>query len=118
MNQDPTFAGPKDTWASGDDYEPYIGRWSRLVAREFLQWLAVPAGSQWLDVGCGTGALSQTILQVAEPTRIKGVDRSDGYVAYAQAHTQDKRVEFEVGDAEALTVDPGSYDAVVSGTRS
>jgi len=115
MNQDPTFAGPKDTWASGDDYEPYVGRWSRLVAREFLQWLAMPAGSQWLDIGCGTGALSQTILQVAEPAKIKGVDRSDGYVAYARAHTQDKQVEFEVGDAEALTVEPGRFDAVVSG---
>ena len=115
MNQDPTFAGPKDTWASGDDYEPYVGRWSRLVAREFLQWLAMPAGSQWLDIGCGTGALSQTILQVAEPAKIKGMDRSDGYVAYARAHTQDKQVEFEVGDAEALTVESGSFDAVVSG---
>jgi hypothetical protein len=47
-----------DTWASGDAYEPYVGRWSRLVAREFLSWLAVPPGSHWLEVGCGTGALT------------------------------------------------------------
>jgi hypothetical protein len=52
----------KDTWASGAAYEPYVGRWSRLVAREFLTWLAVPAGARWLDIGCGTGALSQIIL--------------------------------------------------------
>ena len=24
----------KDVWASGDAYEPYVGRWSRLVARQ------------------------------------------------------------------------------------
>ncbi len=39
-----------DVWAAGDLYEPYVGRWSRRVAREFLAWLAVPAdrdGSTW-----------------------------------------------------------------------
>jgi hypothetical protein len=46
----------KDVWAAGDLYEPYVGRWSRLVAREFLSWLSVPADMDWLDVGCGTGA--------------------------------------------------------------
>ena len=53
----------KDNWAAGNLYEPYVGRWSRLVAKDFLQWLALPAQLDWLDVGCGTGALTQTILQ-------------------------------------------------------
>src|SRR4051794_17378883 len=56
-------ASSADIWATGAAHEPYVGRWSRLVAREFIQWLAVPPESRWLDVGCGTGALSQTILQ-------------------------------------------------------
>ena len=105
----------KDNWANGDMYERYIGRWSRLVAREFLNWLAVPAGSQWLDVGCGTGALSQTILQLAEPAQIKGIDRSEGFVDFAREQVQDSRVWFEVGDAESLTDAPDTFDAVVSG---
>lgn len=104
-----------EAWASGGSYEPYVGRWSRLVAREFLTWLGLPAGSRWLDVGCGTGALSQTILQTASPGKVKGVDRSDGYIAFAQAQIQDERMEFEVGDAQALPVETGAYDAVVSG---
>ena len=70
-----------EVWASGAAYEPYIGRWSRRVAREFLAWLAVPAQSRWLDVGSGTGALSQTILDVAQPMQIRGIDRSEGFVA-------------------------------------
>ena len=115
MNDRPTSAHPQDTWASGDAYEPYVGRWSRLVAREFLQWLAMPAGSHWLDVGCGTGALSQTILEFAAPGRIKGIDRSDGYLARAQEQVQDRRVYFEVGDAQALPDETARYDAVVSG---
>ena len=115
MDDNASSTKPKDTWVSGKAYEGYIGRWSRLVAREFLKWLAVPAGSQWLDVGCGTGVLSKTILELAEPAKIKGVDRSEGFINFAQKHMQDARVEFEVGDAEALTADPGTFDAAVSG---
>ena len=105
----------KDNWANGDMYERYIGRWSRLVARKFLNWLAVPAGSQWLDVGCGTGVLSQSILQLAEPAQIKGIDRSEGFVNFARERVQDSRVWFEVGDAEALTDAHETFEAVVSG---
>jgi SAM-dependent methyltransferase len=112
MKQDAVSA---EVWASGNAYEPYVGRWSRLVACEFLAWLDMPAGSHWLDVGCGTGALSQTILQTAAPRQIKGVDRSDGYIAFAQTQIQDQRAEFEVGDVQALPVETGTYDAVVSG---
>ena len=32
----------KDVRTRGDAYEPYVGRWSRLVAREFVGWLNVP----------------------------------------------------------------------------
>jgi len=106
---------PNDNWSAGDLYEGYMGRWSRHVAREFIQWLDVPSGSQWLDVGCGTGALCQTILQLAEPSQVKGIDRSEGFVNFASEHVQDNRVRFEVGDAEVLTDDSASFDAVVSG---
>jgi SAM-dependent methyltransferase len=104
-----------DNWTAGDLYEGYMGRWSRHVAREFIGWLGLPVGGQWLDVGCGTGALSQTVLDLAEPASIKGIDRSDGFVEFARERVQDDRVQFEVGDAEALTDDPESFDAVVSG---
>ena len=34
-----------DVWASGHAYEPCVGRWSRLVARDLLDWLRVPPGN-------------------------------------------------------------------------
>ncbi|MEP7291055.1 MAG: methyltransferase domain-containing protein, partial [Chloroflexota bacterium] len=104
-----------DVFAVGAAYEPYVGRWSRRVAREFLRWLAIAPHSSWLDVGCGTGALSQTILETAAPRIVKGIDRSDGFVQYARAQVSDSRVSFEVGDAQSLPEQPTSYDAVVSG---
>src|SRR5215207_7837999 len=104
-----------DRWDSGDAYEPYVGRWSRLVAREFLRWLAVPPRSRWLDVGCGTGALSHTILTHAMPREVVGIDPSPTYVEFARDRANDPRARFEVGDAQALQAVTASYDAVVAG---
>jgi len=100
-------------WASGDAYEPYVGRWSRAVAAEFLAGLGVGPGRRWLDVGCGTGALSGAILMDCEPAEVVGIDPSEGYVAWAAAHVNDPRAQFEVTDATHLP--DGPFDAVVSG---
>lgn len=104
-----------EVWEVGAAYERYVGRWSRLVARDFLRWLRVERGRDWLDVGCGTGALAEVILHDAEPRAVVGVDRAPGFVAHARASQVDPRARFEVGDAEALPVPEGASDAVVSG---
>lgn len=92
-----------------------MGRWSRRVAAEFLTWLGVPEGGDWLDVGCGTGALSETILAQADPRLLRGLDASADYVASARRRVSDSRVSFAVGDARALAEPARRYDAVVSG---
>lgn len=115
MEENTSGAQPKDVWASGEAYELYVGRWSRLVALKFLEWLAVPPDSLWLDVGCGTGALTQTILQVAAPRAIKGVDPAQGFITFVRGKVTDTRSTFELGDAQALPVDHAAYDAIVSG---
>ena len=104
-----------DVWESGDSYEWYVGRWSRLVAREFIRWLAIPESRQWLDVGCGTGALSQTILMLEKPKKVRGIDRSENFVQTARSRVDDPGVEFETGDAQELPVDSESIDVAVSG---
>lgn len=106
---------PEYVWAAGDLYEPYVGRWSRLVAEEFVRWLAVPEWADWLDVGCGTGALSQTILNYADPKSVVGVDPSPDFVGYAAAHTQAPHASFRVGSAEDIPVGTSSVDVCVAG---
>jgi hypothetical protein len=54
-----------DALDSCDAYEPYVGHWSRLVAREFLGCLAVLRGGRWLVVGCGTEALVKNTGELA-----------------------------------------------------
>lgn len=102
-----------DAWAAGEKYEPYVGRWSRLVARDFLGWLEPPAGLRWLDVGCGTGALTASVLEHTDARAVLGVDPSAAFLGYAAAHVP--AAAFAVGDAQALPVVDGCADALVSG---
>ncbi|MDT3680504.1 MAG: methyltransferase domain-containing protein [Burkholderiaceae bacterium] len=102
-----------EAWSVGDRYEPYVGRWSRLVARSFLAWLEPPADLCWLDVGCGTGALTETILERYAPRRVDGIDASQAFVDHARAHVADPRARFAVADARRLPFDV-SFDIAVS----
>jgi ubiquinone/menaquinone biosynthesis C-methylase UbiE len=91
----------------------YAGRWGRLVAREFLKWLAVPDRGHWLDVGCGTGALTEIILAAVSPTSVLGIDPAEPYFALARAHVRDPNASFDIGSAMVLSARAGTYDAAV-----
>ncbi|HEX2980706.1 MAG TPA: class I SAM-dependent methyltransferase, partial [Anaerolineaceae bacterium] len=73
-----------DPWESGDPYERYVGRWSRQVAPRFLAWLNPAAGLRWLDLGCGTGAISAAVLEQCEPALVIGVEPSLGFIRAAR----------------------------------
>lgn len=106
---------PLETWSSADAYERWVGRWSRSVAREFIQWLALSPHLTWADVGCGTGALAACLLANCEPRQIVGIDASDAFVAQAGRLVTDSRAHFETGDATSLPWRTDSFDASVSG---
>ena len=91
---------PPDLWTSGENYERYVGRWSRPVAREFLAWIAAPLDARWLDIGCGSGALSGTILAQAHPAKVIGVDPSDGFLRLARSQVAAPRAAFRGGSAQ------------------
>jgi SAM-dependent methyltransferase len=104
----------EDRWEQGEAYERYIGRWSRPVAARFLTWLGAPRGIRWLDVGCGTGALTEAILERGAPAEVIGVEPSAGFLDAARARLGEA-VVWRQGDAAHLPVADGSVDAVVSG---
>ena len=104
-----------DAWQAGDSYEQYMGRWSRQVAPHFLKWLAPSADVDWLEVGCGTGALSSSILAQYKPKSLLSIDPSPGFIQTARANVMDPRVTFSIADAQDVPVADGTKDVIVSG---
>ena len=103
----------KDSWNSGDAYEYFMGRWSMLMAPVFLQWLNVPSNKSWLDIGCGTGALSEAIFQKSLPAKICCVDPSAEFLERAKQKTF--QADFHVANAINLPFPDNAFDIVVSG---
>ena len=103
-----------DAWQAGDSYDAYMGRWSRQVAPRFLDWFDAGGGLEWLEVGCGTGALSAAIVAQCDPASLVAIDPSEGFVTRARANVPDERVSFRVGDAQALDLPDRSRDVIAS----
>lgn len=101
-----------DRWTGGDAYEAYVGRWSRKIAPRFLDWLAVPAHVDWIDVGCGTGALTEAILASTDPLSVTSVEPSASFLNTAKERVRDPRARFLAGSAAELPVEDGSADLI------
>jgi ubiquinone/menaquinone biosynthesis C-methylase UbiE len=95
-------------------YEKFMGRWSRAAGTVFLDWLALPSGLRWLDVGCGTGAFTETIQKRCSPSELVAVDPAETQVAYAQSCYGSLGIDFRVVDARSLPFESQNFDAAVS----
>jgi len=103
-----------DAWDRGERYERFIGRWSRRIALDFLDWLRIPDRLRWLDVGCGTGALCSAIAARRAPASLVGVEPSRGFLESAAASLA-SRAGLAQGTATALPLRTASVDVAVSG---
>jgi ubiquinone/menaquinone biosynthesis C-methylase UbiE len=96
---------PPIRFDDGTAYERMMGRWSALVGERFLDWIAVPEGARWLDVGCGNGAFTEQIVQRCRPAQVQAFDPSSGQLAYARIRLPaDAPVTWAEGDAMRLPV--------------
>ena len=98
-------------FSDGQAYERLMGRWSQICARQFIDWLDIPTGLRWLDVGCGNGAFTETLIERCAPSTVMAVDPSEGQLFYARSRPGTKMAEFRVGDAQALPFNDGAFDA-------
>jgi len=103
-----------DKWNNGDPYEYFMGRWSSLMAPKFLKWLNMPKNKRWLDVGCGTGALSKAIEQNFQPENLACIDPSESYIEKAK-HRISMKGDFRVCTAESMPFENESFEIIVSG---
>ncbi len=102
-------------WGASEAYDRYMGRWSQKVAPIFLDWLDPRPGLQWIDIGCGTGILTATIVHTCKPGEIVGIDSSDPFLQSAKANVPEPQASFIKGDAGHVPQGDGRFDIAVSG---
>jgi SAM-dependent methyltransferase len=102
-----------ELFTDGEAYERLMGRWSRLVGETFLDWLNLPKGLQWLDVGCGNGAFTEEIIARCAPATVMAIDPSNEQLAFARIRPGAKMAKFEVGDAQKLSFGDGTFDVAI-----
>lgn len=105
MSDEPSY------FTDGAAYERLMGRWSRLAGEIFLDWMALPGGLRWLDVGCGTGAFTELLIARMAPAEAQGIDPSAAQIAYARERPGARAAHFRQGDAQALPFADDSFDA-------
>jgi SAM-dependent methyltransferase len=100
-------------FSDGAAYERFMGRWSQIAGRQFLNWLNPSPKSSWLDVGCGNGAFTEEIITHCHPSSVDGIDPAQGQIAYAQKRTGTTMAVFQAGDAQSLPFADASFENVV-----
>jgi len=98
----------------GASYEIMMGRWSVLVGERFIDWIGVPNGARWIDIGCGNGAFTELLVERCGPSAVQAFDTSAEQLAYARNRLPaGAPVTWTEADAMRLPVADASCDAAV-----
>jgi len=111
--EDARMAEPKIRFDDGRAYEQSMGVWSRLAGEVFLDWLAPSPDLRWVDVGCGSGAFTELVVQLCAPKEVHAIDPSDAQLAFARTREGARAAEFRQGDAMALPFPAQTFDTAV-----
>jgi ubiquinone/menaquinone biosynthesis C-methylase UbiE len=103
-----------DRWENASAYDRFMGRWSRSLARKFVEWLALPPSASWLEIGCGTGSLTAAICELADPASVLACDTASDFVSYCREHLAYPRLTVQTATLGQVPVQDGGFDAVVS----
>jgi ubiquinone/menaquinone biosynthesis C-methylase UbiE len=104
---------PEIRYDDGAAYERMMGAWNRMAGEIFLNWLAPPPGLRWIDIGCGSGAFTELLMERCAPAEVYGIDPSEAQLAFARARSVGAIVKFDRSDALALPFGADSFDAAV-----
>jgi SAM-dependent methyltransferase len=94
----------------GDEYDNFMGRYSRVLATLFADFAGVTSGMRVLDVGAGTGALTAEL--VARGASVAAADPSPEFGAVLRERFPN--LEVEEAPAESLPYGAGVFDLALA----
>ena len=99
-------------WSAGNFGE--IARLHQKGSEDFVERLDLKPGTKVLDVATGTGNLAIPAARIGAD--VTGIDIASNLIEQAieRARTEGLEAKFEVGDAEALPYDDGTFDVVMT----
>jgi SAM-dependent methyltransferase len=96
---------------SGDAYDNFMGRYSRVLAPAFADFAGIESGQTAVDVGCGSGVLTAELVRRLGPEAVAAADPSP-LVEAAAARVPGADVR--TAPAEALPWADSSFDVALA----
>ena len=93
-------------------YDAFMGRWSRRLSVALADAAGIRSGMRVLDVGCGTGALTEELLCRVGAANVSAVDPSVSFVAAMRERFPG--VDVHRATAELLPFAHGWFDATLA----
>jgi SAM-dependent methyltransferase len=97
---------------SAEAYTRFMGRFSEPLAHEFASFLGVRLGQRALDVGCGPGALTSTLVPLLGESSVAAVDPSASFIEAIRR--QYPGVDSRLAPAEDLPFADASFDLALA----
>jgi SAM-dependent methyltransferase len=104
--------GERSQFTSADAYDRFVGRYSSELAAELTEFAGIAPGQRALDVGCGPGALTETLADRLGAANVAAVDPSEPFVEACRSRVPG--AEVVVAPAESLPFGDGTFDVVLS----
>ena len=101
-----TFSG------SSEAYERFMGRYSRPLARAFADFAGIANGLRVLDVGAGTGALTDELIALVGIGNVAALEPSPDYSSALRERLPG--LDVRQARAESLPWEDASFDGVLS----
>jgi SAM-dependent methyltransferase len=96
---------------SGDAYDRFMGRYSRELAPVFADFAGIDSGQRVLDVGCGSGVLTEELARRVGADHVAGADPSPLLEACAE---RVPGAELKRASAESLPWPDEAFDAALA----
>ena len=106
------FNGPVAFAVAGHAYDRFMGRYSRELAPQLIEFARIEPEMRVLDVGCGPGALTERLAERVGAERAAAADPSEPFVAACAERVPGADVR--QADAEQLPWDDGEFDAALA----